>query len=161
MSNYVEIFAGRKTQTRFEELQAQIECKYCERRALVHKPAEGLREPPGGKIVCAYCGRFQDWLSLEKNDKKRQAPKYDVDAVWEKYGDRCSFCGVHKKEIELFGIGNSTTVQHAPPLEFSDNGHFQGVEIPCCAWCQQQTASWQKRIKTLVEKLAEKTDVKK
>ncbi len=160
MSNYSELFAGRKTLARFEELQSQIECKTCGRTALIYEPPNAPRDAPGGRIVCHYCGRFQDWLSLEKNEQKRQSPKYDVDAIWAKYGDRCSFCGIHKKDIELFGIGYSMTVQHAPPLEFSEEGNFQGVKIPCCVWCQQQTASWQKRIKTLVEKLVEKWDKK-
>lgn len=160
MSNYAKIFAGRKTRARFEEIKHELECNRCKRKELFYcPPRPGTRDAPGGQVKCQFCGYFQCWLSLEKNEEKRRAPKYKVDEVWVEYGNRCSFCGVHKKEIELFGIGMSMTVQHAPPLEFSENGHFQGVEIPCCAWCQQQAASWQKRIKTLVAKLAEKMDV--
>jgi len=160
MSNYQELFAGRKTRAKFEEIKDRLECKHCDQPALIWLPPESERHAPGGKIVCNECGCFQDWLSIEKNEKKRQATKYNVDEIWEKYGDRCSFCGIHRKDIERFEIGRSMTVQHAPPLAYA-NGKFNGVLIPCCEWCQQQTASWQKRITTLVEKLATKWDMKK
>lgn len=161
MSNYAELFVGRKTLAKFEELKDRLECKTCNRTTLVYEPPNKPRDAPGGKIICDSCGKFQDWMTLEKNEAKRQSPKYDVDAIWAKYANRCSFCGIHKKHIELFGIGYSMTVQHAPPLEFWVEGDFQGVKIPCCSWCQQQMASWQKRLKTLVEKLVERWDMKK
>ncbi len=72
MSNYQELFAGRKTRARFEEIKDRLECKHCDHPALIWLPSESERHAPGGKIVCNECGCFMDWLSIEKNEKKRR-----------------------------------------------------------------------------------------
>jgi hypothetical protein len=51
-------------------------------------------------------------------------------------------------DLDFLGVGR--TVQHCPP--FVEVGHDANF-IPLCDWCQQQSASWMKRLQSLVNRL--------
>ena len=159
-SNYRSLFTGRKTKARFEEIQTELECKYCFAQALRWEPPENAQQAPGGKLVCSSCGKFQDWLTKEGNEQKRQRGRFNVDRVWAENGNRCGFCGISKHVVERFGIGHHMEVQHVPPLEFAES-EDECKFVPICGWCQQNSAALQKRFKHLVKKLCPQFDVKK
>lgn len=112
-------------------------------------PHPGDKNHPGG-VRCAECGRFLFWFKKDRNESKRALlKKGTIPEVWTQWGDHCGHCGTSKENLIELGI--SLTVQHIPPYK-------EGGEnlIPLCAWCQQDSSSWQKRMQFLIRRILEK-----
>jgi hypothetical protein len=135
--------------TRGEFNSSSIACKFCGASDLEIRESQ---QHPGGGIWCRGCGRHQFWLSIDRAESHRPALKRGTtEQVWNAWGNCCAHCGLSESELARLGIGR--TVQHCPPFaEANHNANF----IPLCDWCQQQSASWMKRLKSLLDRLIER-----
>lgn len=108
------------------------------------------------ELFCKTCGRHQRYLGkLKQPDKRPKLKAGTVGEVWAASADHCAHCGLDGETLDTLGLWR--TVQHVPP--FVVNGH-DGYLIPLCNWCQQHSASEMKRLKSLIERLAKKFDVR-
>ena len=142
------------TRTEFDAGQSALVCWSCKRTgALAIHPHPSDATHPGG-TKCSACEAFQFWLSKEKNQGKRPTlPTKDRDAVWQRYGNACSHCGISAGDLAFIGV--MRTVQHVPP--FADVGDHAEL-LPYCEWCQQRSASEMKRIRSLLARLRKGPD---
>jgi hypothetical protein len=123
-------------------------CKFCGGQPQVREH----EQHPGGGVWCAECGRHQFWLSKDRAEAHRPALKRGtIQQVWDAWSNHCAHCGLNESDLEFLGIAR--TVQHVPP--FKDAGHDAAFFIPLCDWCQQQSASWMKRLHSLINRLRE------
>jgi hypothetical protein len=124
-------------------------CKNCGGQTEVR---EHTQHPGGGVWCIGECRRFQFWLAMDRAEHHRPALKRGtIPQVWNAWGNCCAHCGLTEADLEFLGIGR--TVQHVPP--FVEAGHDANY-IPLCDWCQQQSASWMKRLQSLVSRMRTK-----
>lgn len=136
----------------FEKQRGRLACVYsdCRSTLLDTRPKNQHIE-----LYCKTCNRNQRFLGQGKHpDKRPKLKRGTLDEVWEAASGHCAHCGLNESDLEMLGLHR--TVQHVPP--FAVNGH-EGYLIPLCSWCQQNSASEMKRLKSLIDRLVKKFDV--
>lgn len=147
------------TREEFDAIQAEYQCWSCKQVGtviVVPHPSDATH--PGG-LRCSACDTFQrpiGWLQKDKNlDKRPPLKSGTLDAVWRRWGNACSHCGISADDLAFIGV--MRTVQHAPP--YREVGS-DATLLPYCAWCQQRSESESKRIRSLIERLRRGHDVR-
>lgn len=75
------------------------------------------------------------WFSQNGSKDHFRKTKHNVQEVWSRCGNHCSFCGKSWALCELLCIGRQA--QHIYPIMFG--GTEEGAVIPICARCQEMT----------------------
>lgn len=138
-------FLNIRTTTEFEALAPDLRCQDCGHTGLELAPPHPNNN--GVRPCCPHCGSLKpvpgvQWLKQPGNERKRVS-KRDVRAVWEQFGDHCSFCGSPRYLCERLHVG--LTQQHIVPIALG--GAEDGPVVPMCARCQEMSAAALRRVR--------------
>lgn len=101
------------------------------------------------QVVCSKCKNRLPWrefgvVNLKQNNRK---PRTDypmgeeLDAVWERFDDRCLVCGITTDECRQMNVGRQR--QHVSP--YAKEGH-KGPIVPICTNCHPIATALQKNL---------------
>src|SRR6266576_3956437 len=124
------------TLTEFLERKENLACQRCNHIGLEeYRPANANHA--GAR--CPSCGTkaplAQQWFTQNGSREHVRKTKHNVEEVWERYGNHCSFCGKDSSLCKRLGI--SRQAQHVHPIMFG--GTEDGLVIPICSRCQEMT----------------------
>ncbi len=118
----------------FDNLTPKAPCERCGGTVVrQHNPNNNAQQ-----VVCSKCNARIPWrahgvLNLKQTSKKSRTDYpmgEDIDAVWERFDDRCLVCGITTAECLERKIGRQR--QHV--AEYAKEGH-KGPIVPICAEC--------------------------
>lgn len=118
----------------FERLNPRPPCERCGGAVVRERNPNNNAE----QVICSKCGARVPWrehgvLNLKQNGKKSRTDYpmgEEIDAVWERFDDRCIICGITTAECQERKIGRQR--QHV--AEYAKEGH-KGPIVPICTEC--------------------------
>ena len=108
-------------------------CKYCKSDALVEQlTPDGMHH---GKICCATCNKFQDWMPKPDRDKAKR-PAAHRDLVKKYSRGFCEICLVEEKQLEPnrgLVAHHIVEYQHIDEHQGGGNNTRENIDIVCTA----------------------------